>query len=76
MISQRVVLAEKDDLLPLRQLAPFIPGTPSYWTLLKWIEKGATSKSGKIVKMECKKLPSGKAASRRMYDDFVKNLNA
>lgn len=75
MHHKALAVIDRTDYLLLKDLALLIPGKPSYWTLLRWSEKGAKNSKGKQVFLATVKLPAGKGSSLELYDAFLEKLN-
>lgn len=67
-------VSTRETPFPLSQLSKLLPGRPSSETIRRWIVKGCLSRTGKQIKMEYHKLPSGRAATVVQYEDFINRL--
>ncbi len=69
------IIENGEEALLLSELAPLLPGSPSYFTVRKWCLFGTRNRHGETVKMEAVILPSGMASSVEAYRRFIYSLN-
>lgn len=68
---------DKEEVVPLTDLAKMIPRSPSYdyATIRAWADQGRRSISGVVVKLEWMQMPWGRGTSWEAYQRFIKELN-
>lgn len=67
-------ITSTDELVLLSFLSEVLPGSPPYKTLWRWQRYGLKSLTGKIVKLQCKRIPGGLGSSLKAYNQFVARL--
>lgn len=68
------IRAEK--LLPLRELPKAVGLSVTYETVLNWATKGRRNRqSGKLIKLETRRGPSGMLTTAEAYYRFIESLD-